>query len=146
MDYEVVLKGVLPPILLALLLVSIAGTRLLPIAMAVGLYVAHGLLKEWPALPHELWLEPNGVGWLVWGIIAAALVATARQFRVLPESIASALSLVIASATVWLMLGKVAANWSSVEFAWNVGVGGFLAEFESILEHFTITNVIDLCR
>ena len=127
MDYEVVLRGVLPPILLALLLVSIAGTRLLPIAMAVGLYLAHGLLKEWLAWPHELWREPNGVGWLVWGIIAAALVSTARQFRYLPESIASALSLVIASATVWLMLGKVAANWSSIDFAWNVGGSGFLA-------------------
>ena len=63
MDLDVLLRGAAPPIVAVLLLVSLAGSRMLPLAMAIGLYVAYGLLKGWPALPHELWRDPNGVAW-----------------------------------------------------------------------------------
>ena len=53
-DPIVVLKGTLPPIGAGLLLVSLGGARLTAAAAAVGTYVAFGLLKEWPALPHEI--------------------------------------------------------------------------------------------
>lgn len=61
MDLEVVLRGVLPPIGAALLLVSLGGSRLVALAVAVGLYVAFGLLRrDWPELPHVLWSAPDG--------------------------------------------------------------------------------------
>ena len=75
MELTEVLKGALPPIVAALLFVTLGGVRLLPLAMAVGLFVAHVLLKGWPDLPHELWEEPHGGTWLVWGVIACALVS-----------------------------------------------------------------------
>ena len=79
---DVVLKGTLPPLGAALLLVSLAGARLLPLAMAIGLYVAVGLLKAWPELPHVLWWAPDGRQWLLWGVIAAGLFGLLEHFNV----------------------------------------------------------------
>ena len=84
MDPAALLKGALPPIAAALLLVSWRGGRALPVAAALGLYVAFGLLKDWPAWPHELWAAPNGTSWLVWGVAALALVAALEHARLLP--------------------------------------------------------------
>ena len=75
MEPVVILKGVLPPIVLALLLVSFGGARLLSIAAALGPFVAYWLLKRVPpAWPHELWAAPNGTEWLLWALVAAAIV------------------------------------------------------------------------
>lgn len=124
MDPIVVLKGALPPIVAALLFVSLAGVRLLPLAMALGLYVAHGLLKAWPSLPHELWTNPNGTEWLLWGVVAAGLVALLEHTRLLPQKVAPATAVFVAAATVWLELGKLAMRWTSNEVLLHVGGGG----------------------
>lgn len=126
MDYDVLLRGTAPPIVAALLLVSLAGSRMLPLAMAIGLYVAHGLLKEWPALPHELWRDPNGVGWLTWGMVAAAMLTLAQHFRLLPARVAPGAAVAVAAVSVWLMLSKVATRWSGLDVALHVGGGGLL--------------------
>jgi len=126
MEIEVVLKGALPPILTALLLVSLAGVRLLPLAMALGLYIAHGLLKGWPALPHELWANPNGREWLLWGLVAASLLAALEHCRLLPQKLAPIAAVVVAAATVWLELGKVAAFKTNADVIFNIGGGGIV--------------------
>lgn len=126
MDPEVVLKGVLPPIGAALLLVSLGGARLTALAAAIGLLVAYGLLKAWPALPHELWSEPNGTEWLLWGIAAAALVTLGERFRVLPGNAGHTAGAVCACAVVWFVLQKVATNWSVTESLLGIGGGALI--------------------
>ncbi|MCU0865319.1 MAG: hypothetical protein MUC36_16170 [Planctomycetes bacterium] len=121
---DVVLKGTLPPLGAALLLVSLAGARLLPLAMAIGLYVAFGLLKGWPELPHVLWWSPNGTQWLLWGVVAAALLGTLEHLRLLPSKVAAALAVAAAATSVWLMLGKQAARWPVSEVWLHIGGGG----------------------
>lgn len=124
MDLEVVLRGVLPPIGAALLLVSLGGARLTALAAAIGLFVAYGLLKKtWPELPHVLWHDPNGTGWLLWGVATAALVALAEHFRVLPRRAGHTVGAVCGGAVVWFVLLKVAAQWSPTETLLAVGGG-----------------------
>ena len=123
---DVVLKGTLPPLGAALLLVSLAGARLLPLAMAIGLYVAFGLLKAWPELPHVLWWAPDGRQWLLWGVIAAGLFGLLEHFRVLPTKLAAVLGVATAAMAVWLMLSKQAARWPVSEVWLHVGGGGLI--------------------
>ena len=126
MDPIVVLKGALPPIAAALLLVSLAGARLLPLAMAIGLFVAFGLLKrEWPALPHELWAAPNGTQWLLWGIAAAAVASSLEHLRLLTKRLATGVGVLVAAAAVWLLLLKLAQRWDANTVLLHVGGGGF---------------------
>lgn len=130
MDPIVVLKGAVPPIVAALLFVSLGGVRLLPLAMAVGLFVAFGLLKnwnDWPTWPHELWAAPNGTQWLLWGVIAAGLVALLEHWRLLPGKLGAGLGVLVAAGSVWLMLDKVltANRWSTFDIVTHVGGGGF---------------------
>lgn len=130
MDPMLVLKGALPPILAALLLVSLAGVRLLPLAAAIGLFVAYGLLKQWqdwPTWPHELWAAPNGTMWLLWGVFAVALIALLEHLRLLPRKLGMALGLSVGAAAVWFLLQKVAAanQWTALDLAIHVGGGGF---------------------
>ena len=128
MSLEVVRDGALPPILAALLLVSLAGVRLLPLAVAVGLFIAHGLLtKEWLPWPHELWQQPNGTQWLLWGVIAAAATALLEHLRLLPARVATVVGLVVAAVSVWLMTTKLAQRWAPTEVWLHVGVGGVVA-------------------
>src|SRR5690606_36630596 len=101
-----VLQGVLPQILLALIACSIGGVRLLPLAAAGGALVAYGLLKQWPALPHELWTHPNGTEWLLWSLAAAALVATLEHLRLLPPRAAAPIACLVAVAAVHFVLVK----------------------------------------
>lgn len=126
MDYDVLLRGTAPPIVAALLLVSLAGSRMLPFAMAIGLFVAHGLLKEWPALPQELWSDPNGVAWLMWGMVAAAMLTLAEHLRLLPARVAPGAAAAVAAVSLWLMLSKVATRWSGVDVCLHVGGGSVL--------------------
>ncbi|MCA8977897.1 MAG: hypothetical protein KDC98_24440 [Planctomycetes bacterium] len=124
MDLIALLEGVLPPILIALALVSIAGNRLLPMAMALGLGAAFVLLKSWPLLPHELWLKPKGLDWLLWGVIALALAASLEHWRCLPARSSSWLVAVIGAGVVWLMLDKLAGRESTGWAVAHVGGGG----------------------
>lgn len=140
MDPIVVLKGALPPIVAALLLVSLAGVRLLPLAMAIGLYVAHGLLKGWPSLPHELWTNPNGTEWLLWGVVAAGLVALLEHTRLLPQKAAPATAVFVAAATVWLELGKLAMRWTSNEVLLHVGGGGLAVALVTLVARASIAR------
>lgn len=127
MDLEVVLRGVLPPIGAALLFVSLGGSRLVALAVAVGLYVAFGLLRrDWPELPHVLWSAPDGRQWLVWSIAAAALVSLGEHFKVLPRKAGHTAAAVVGVAAVWLVLSKVAANWSPTESLVAIGGGALI--------------------
>jgi hypothetical protein len=104
-DPIVVLKGVLPSIAAALLLVSLGGVRLLP--LAVG-----------------LWSDPNGTEWLLWAVAAASAVALFEHFGVLRARVAEAAAVLTAALGSWLVLMKVAARWSSGEVLLHIGVGG----------------------
>jgi hypothetical protein len=123
MDPVVALKGVLPPVALALLLVSLLGVRLLPIAVAGGLFAAYALLKAWPALPHRLWAEPNGTEWLLWAVAAAAFVALADHSGRLGRA-GAALGALCGACGAWLVLQKVASNWDPSAAALHVGGAG----------------------
>jgi hypothetical protein len=97
---------------------------LLPLAMAIGLYVAYGLLKAWPELPHVLWSEPDGTQWLLWGVVAAGLLGLLEHLRLLPSKPAAGLGVAVAAASVWLMLAKQAARWPVSEVWLHIGGGG----------------------
>lgn len=129
MDLEVVLRGALPPIVAALLLVTLAGVRLLPLAGMIGLFAAWVLLRrgEWPAWPHQLWREPDGRQWLLWTVLAAGLVASLEHWRVLSSRVAAACGLVVAAAAPWLMLQKQLPRWPAIDVFAYVGGGGLLA-------------------
>ncbi|MBX3464050.1 MAG: hypothetical protein KF830_12830 [Planctomycetes bacterium] len=126
-DPVVLLKGTLPPIAAALLLVGLGGARLLPLAVAVGLGTAFGLLKEWPALPHQLWAAPDGRQWLLWGLFAATVVALVERFGGLRGRAAAGVGAAAAAAAVYLLLMKQAARWDMLQVLQHVGVGGLAA-------------------
>ena len=128
-DPVVVMKGALPPIAAALLLVGTLGARLTAAAMAVGLFVAFWLLKERPAWPHELWVAPDGRQWLLWGVVAAAAAASLEHFRVLPGKVGAGVGVLVAAFSVWLMLQKVATQWQTQLVLAHVGGGAFLVAF-----------------
>ena len=132
MDLETALRGTLPPLLAALLLVSWRGARMLPLAMGVGLFVAFVLLKkQWPAWPHELYSQPNGSEWLLWALVAAALVALLEHAKVLPARFASSLGAATAAFGLLLVVEKVRAaqEWASGDVWLFVGGGGAIAAF-----------------
>jgi len=125
-DLLPILQGTLPPIVAALLLVTLGGARLLSLAAAAGLFVAYGLLKAWPAWPHELWSSPNGMQWLLWVVVASALLTAvehAGMGRGRPAAWAGA---ALAAAGCWLVLQKVAARWTPWEIGLQVGVSALL--------------------
>lgn len=118
-------NAVLPAIAAAVLLVSLAGVRLLPLAAALGLFAAYVWLKKWPALPTD-WNAPNGIEWLLWSFAAAALIALLEHGRLLPDKLAAALGVAVAGTGAWLVLKKVAVNWSGEDVALH-GIGSGLA-------------------
>ncbi len=137
MDLEVVRDGALPPIAAALLLVSLGGARLLPLAVAVGLFVAFGLLKDWndwPTWPHELWDAPNGTMWLLWGALAACAIALLEHLRVVPRKAGSPLAVLVAMASVGLLLQKTATanRWPVADVVLHVGGGMFVVSLLAI--------------
>lgn len=132
MDPSVILKGVLPAIGTALLLVSFGGARLLSLAAAVGAFVAYVLLKDWPAWPHELWAAPNGTEWLLWALVAAALVTVLEYKRLVRGRSAAGLGVAVACVSTWLVLRKVAAQWSLSEACWYVGSGALIVALSAL--------------
>lgn len=134
MDPVGILNGVLPAIGAALLLVSLGGARLLSVAAAVGPFAAYWLLKTRPALPHELWAAPNGSEWLLWALVAAALVTVLEYKRLVRGRSAAGLSVAVACVSTWLVLRKVAAQWSLSEAWWYVGSGALIVAL-SVLGH-----------
>lgn len=134
MDLEPILKGVLPSIAAALLLVSLGGARWVALAAAVGLYVAFGLLNEvWPDSPLALWSAPKGLQWLVWAVVMAALVTGLEHLRVWKGRLAEATAVVLAALGTWLMLRKMAAGWSSGEVLLHIGGGGIAVALLALL-------------
>jgi len=121
-----VMKGALPPIGAALLLVGWRGARLTALATAVGLYVAFWLLKELPEWPHELWRSPDGRQWLLWGVIGGGLVALLEHGRVLRGRVATGAGVLFAGFATWLVLQKLATRWETGELLLHVGGGGFV--------------------
>ncbi|MEO6595018.1 MAG: hypothetical protein ABIP94_09735, partial [Planctomycetota bacterium] len=95
---------------------------------------AYGLLKAWPALPHQLWVAPNGTEWLLWGVCAAALVALLEHTPFTPARTGPALAIGAAAGAVWLVLKKAAGNWSS-SVAWLHVGGGAVAVVLLTLGH-----------
>jgi hypothetical protein len=139
-DPVAILKGALPPIAAALLLVSLWGGRALPLAMGIGIYVAFGLLKDWVELPHELWADPNGTSWLVWGMVALGLVALLEHLRLLPRRLAPSVGFAAAAAVLWLMLDKLAQRWDGGEVALHVGVGGLVVALTTLAARGTLAR------
>ncbi|MBL8723457.1 MAG: hypothetical protein JNK49_05390 [Planctomycetes bacterium] len=127
MDLKPVLQGVLPPLAAALLLVGLGGPRLVAAAVAIGAFVAYVLLKQWPALPTELWSSPNGTEWLLWTLLGALLLATLEHARVLRGRVALGAALLLAGLGPWLLLMKVAARWSLDLRLLHLGGGGLAA-------------------
>ena len=127
MDLVALLKGALPPVLAALLFVSLWGSRALPLAAGLGLYLAYGLLKDWPPSPLSLWHDPNGAAWLVWGVCGLALTSALERFGVLPARVAAAVGAIAAAAALWLMLRKLALRWDGGEVVLYVGIGAAVA-------------------
>ena len=107
MDYVVLVKGLLPPVLIGLSLVGAGGNRMLPLAIALGRGAAFLLLKGWPALPHELWSRPNGTQWLLWSLLGVGLVGSLAHWRCLPVRLGSVAVALTAAFGVWLILGKL---------------------------------------
>ena len=124
MDPIALLKGALPPITAALLLVSLFGGRLLALAAGIGLYLVYGLLKDWPPLPHELWQKPNGTTWLVWSLCALASVAIAEHLRLLRGRAAATAGPAAGALALWLVLTKLTERWELAEATTHVALGG----------------------
>ncbi|MBL8753552.1 MAG: hypothetical protein JNK15_09645 [Planctomycetes bacterium] len=124
MDPLDVVKGALPPIVAALLLVGLAGARWLPSAVALGVFVAHWLLKGLPPWPHELWSAPEGRAWLLWGVVAGALLAQLEALQAIRGRFAELAGGVAALAAVWFLLQKQAARWPAGDVVLFVEVGG----------------------
>jgi hypothetical protein len=136
---ELTRDGVLPSVVAVLLLVSLAGARLLPLAMAIGLYVSYGLLlKAWPPTPVALWHDQNGAAWTMWSMVAMAALALLERNRLLPLRIAPSLSVLLAGLVIWLVLGKVAARWSAGEVALLVGGGGVIVALTMLVVRLTL--------
>lgn len=124
MDLVPVLQGVLPAIVAALLLVGLGGARLLALAAGVGLFAAYTLLKDWPALPTALWSAPNGTEWLLWAVAAACALALLERTGVLTGRPAAVAAVVLAPASVHLLLLKLASRWATGDVLLHVAVGG----------------------
>ncbi|HEX6810295.1 MAG TPA: hypothetical protein VF384_01615 [Planctomycetota bacterium] len=127
MDPVLILRGVLPPIVAAILLVSVGGSRLLALAAGLGLYFSYAWLHGWPPWPHELWVEPSGNEWLLWAILTAALVATLERAGLLRTRVALAVAVAGACASTWLVLCKAAAHWSMSLAVLHVGAASLIA-------------------
>lgn len=132
MDPAVILKGVLPAIGLAVLLVSFGGVRLLSLAAAAGAFVAYALLKAWPAWPYELWAAPNGTEWLLWALVVAALVTLLEYQRLVRGRSAAGLTVAVACISTWLVLRKMVTNWSLSEAWWYVGSGAVIVALSAL--------------
>jgi hypothetical protein len=127
LDPVVILNGVLPAITLALLLVSLGGARLLSIAAAAGAFAAYAVLKAWPA-----WPPPNGTEWLLWALVASALVTVLEYKRLVRGRSAAGLCVALACVSTWLVLRKVAAQWSLPEAWWYVGSGALIVALSAL--------------
>lgn len=113
-----IVYGVAPPIALALLALSRWGGRCLVLAAAFGALVAYGLLFwRLPGWPHELWQNPNGIEWLLWGLCGAALLRLGGRAGAFVDA-------GLAAVVVWLLTKKVAAAWTTGELLLHVGGAG----------------------
>jgi hypothetical protein len=122
-----VVKAAAPPIVAVLLLVSLAGARLLPMAVAIGLFIAQWLLRGMPPMPTELWSSPQGALWLLWSVIGGALVAQLEAFQVLRGKVSTGAGMAVAALAVWLVLQKQAARWNALDIVLYVVLGAVIA-------------------
>jgi len=140
-DLETILRGALPPILLTLLLVSLLGARVLPLAAGIGLFVAFVLLKQdWPAWPHELWAEPTGMEWLLWGMMALFGVGLLERLRIVPTKLGGGIAPAVGALVLWLMLQKVSRQWESTEVALYIATGALLVVLTVAATRTTLTR------
>ncbi len=149
----VALKGILPGFGATLLLVGVFGPRWLPAALAVGFVAAYALLKEWPASPWSLASGSNdGTQWLVWSVVAAAVVALASADR-LGRSTAFLLGGGVLAGQVWLMLTNVRRSWPDEQAATQVAVAvlplvalfALLSQISARRGGFWVALVLFLC-
>src|SRR5262245_26930160 len=128
MDPLFVLKGVLPAMAAALLLVGVFGPRWLGVAVAVGLFAALSLLRELPLWPGELYGSTNDyLQWLCWCGLAGGLVSPFGAGP-LPRWAAGSLSVLLLAGEVWLLLtnqrGRGGADTAVLHFVAIAGIGG----------------------
>ncbi len=126
MDLTAILHGVLPAIAAGLLLTSLGGARWVAAAVAVGLFVAYGLLKQWPRVPTELWSSPNGIEWLIWTVVAAAALTSLEHLRLWTGQLATGSAVALGAFGSWLVLQKVAASWSTADVILHIGGGALV--------------------
>lgn len=114
---RVVLYGVLPALGAALLLVGIAGTRLLGVANGLGLLVTLGLLKQrMPTWPHDLWAGNNdAMLWLCWGALGVGVLAAAHPRRELPAWLSIPSGIACIGGSFWLVLVNPRKRWETTE-------------------------------
>lgn len=123
-----VLYTALPPIVAAVLLVSWRGARLTTLAVSIGVFVAWCLNRgELPPWPWQLLTEPVGSQWLLWSVVGTGLLAWLEHTGILRGRIAVAAGMVFVAIATWLMLQKVAGQWSVGQVALYVGGGAVAA-------------------
>ncbi|MFM1873293.1 MAG: hypothetical protein RL398_2715 [Planctomycetota bacterium] len=115
MDILPVVCGVVPPVALASLAATRWGARAIAPAAALGALVAHSLLFwRLPTWPHQLWAQPAGVEWMLWGLLTAAVVRLGGR-------VGAACDAALAAAVVWLLTLKVGASWTITERSLHLG-------------------------
>lgn len=119
---KVALRGVLPGIGAALLLVGLGGRRFTALALAVGMLVAMGLLKEWPQWPWVMFPGGNGLHWLVWALVVAGIVGLLLDID-WPVRITTPLALAALAVLPWFTVTQLRARWSATDTALHVGIG-----------------------
>lgn len=105
----------LPGAALALLLAALFGGRIVPLAAAAGMYLTYGLVRGWPAWPHELWTSPNATEWLLWSVVGAAVLALCETLGLWRARVAVLFALPAAGGAAWLVLQKIVARWTPGE-------------------------------
>lgn len=114
----------------ALALVGVGGRRFVAPALVLGLGAVFVVFKGWPPLPHELWSGNNdGLMWLCWALVVAALIGWLQDLRWLPPGvfalggflIGCALPLFV-SARLHALFAAATPRWTGWAVAGHLGV------------------------
>ena len=120
--------GILPAIAVMLFGVGAGGPRLLAVSLATSICIAAGMLVGWPIWPWDLSLqhgEPRSWAW--WSVLAAGVVGSCHDARVLPRVLTVPAEFAIVAALPWLLTGALRATWTFEQgVVWLLGAGALL--------------------
>lgn len=119
------LYSALPAAALTLLLVGLAGPRLLGLVFAAAALVPHLLLKALPPLPWVLVNTGGGRGedWLLWGTVGAGLVGSLHDLRLWPRPLGMPPALAVVFAVPWFVLETQRRGWSFEQCLVHLSIG-----------------------